>query len=141
MACPWLIKRFIDSGAEFLFVDESQLLQSAEEENATPFDAPRLPEVKLDHRGRHCTFDAILDDYRLNDTALRKLAVIVRAADIRGQEMTASEGAGLKAIAHGFAFLGLSDEERLARGFPIYDALYAYVQQKRDKLGTKDIAN
>ena len=83
MACPWLIKRFIDSGAEFLFVDESRLLQSAEEENAIPFDAPRLPEMKLNHRGMHCTFDAILDDYRLDDIALRGLAVIVRAADIR----------------------------------------------------------
>jgi hypothetical protein len=62
VACPWLIKRFIDSDAKFLFVDESRLLQVAEEENATAFDAPRIPRVRLNHRATCCTFDAILDD-------------------------------------------------------------------------------
>jgi hypothetical protein len=130
VACPWLIKRFIDPDAEFIFVEEAELLQVAREKNATAFDAPRLTAVKLNHRGPHCTFEVILDDYALHDTALRKLAVIVRAADVQGQEFIATEGAGLRAIAEGFANLRLADQERLARGFPIYDALYSYVQQK-----------
>jgi hypothetical protein len=129
VACPWLIKRFVDPNAEFLFVDEAELLIAAQRENATPFDAPRLADVKLNHRGDHCTFDAILDDYGIDDVALRRLALIVRAADIRGQEPTASEGAGLRAIAEGLAALGLTDEERLDRGFPVYDALLAYVRK------------
>jgi len=130
VACPWLIKRFIDPDAEFLFVDESELLQAAQEKDATAFDAPRLAAVKLNHRGPCCTFEAVLDDYAINNKVLRKLAAIVRAADIKGQELTAIEGAGLRAIAEGFASLGLTDEDRLARGFPIYDALYAYAQRK-----------
>ncbi len=129
VACPWLIKRFVDPDAEFLFVDEAELLDAAQRKNAIPFDAPRLSEVKLNHRGDRCTFDAILDDYRLSDAGLRKLALIVRSADIKGREPDAAEGAGLRAIAEGFAALGLSDEERLARGFPLYDALLAYVRK------------
>ncbi len=91
------------------------------------FDAPRLAEVRLNHRGERCSFEAILEDYHLDDPALLRLARIVRAADVKGQEQAAPEGAGLRAIAEGFALLGISDGQRLARQFPIYDALYAYV--------------
>jgi hypothetical protein len=126
VACPWLIRRFVDPEAEFLFVPENQLVETAQREQAIAFDAPRLAEVKLNHRGPHCTFEAILEDYGLNDPALERLGLIVRAADVRGQEQVAREGAGLRAIAHGFALLGLPDEERLARQFPVYDALYEY---------------
>ena len=129
VACPWLIQRFIDREAQFLFVDETDLLRAAAAENATPFDAPRLIEVKLNHRGNRCSFEAILEDYGLTDPALRRLAFIVRAADIKGQESAAAEGPGLRAIAHGFAALGISDEERLAREFPVYDALYEFCRQ------------
>jgi hypothetical protein len=128
VACPWLIRRFVDPQAEFLFVEESELLARANQEQAIPFDAPRFSEVKLNHRGAHCTFDAILEDYKLEDSALGRLALIVRAADIKGQESVAIEGAGLKAIAEGFKAMGLSDEERLARQFPLYDALYEYLR-------------
>ena len=128
VACPWLIKRFIDADAEFLFVSEAELLTAARREHATPFDATRLPEVKLNHRGVRCTFEAILEDFQLTDAALARLGHIVRAADIKGQEHVAAEGLGLRAIAEGFAALGLSDEERLARQFPVYDALYQYVR-------------
>src|SRR5215470_1456147 len=86
VACPWLIQRFIDSEAQFLFVDETDLLRAAAAENATPFDGPRLIEVKLNHRGNRCSFEAILEDYSLTDPALRRLGFIVRAADIKGQE-------------------------------------------------------
>ena len=128
VACPWLIQRFVDPEAEFLFVDESELLAAAKREEATPFDAPRLLEVKLNHRGERCTFEAILEDYNLHDPVLKRLALIVRAADIKGQERVAPEGVGLRALAEGFAAMGLSDEERLARQFPVYDALYEYAR-------------
>jgi hypothetical protein len=126
VACPWLIRRFLDPEAQFLLVDEGELVESARKENAIPFDAPRLSLVKLNHRGERCTFEAIIEDYRLSAPGLVKLALIVRAADIKGQEHVAPEGVGLRAIAEGFALMGLSDDDRLARQFPIYDALYEY---------------
>ena len=130
VACPWLIKRFIDADAEFLFVPEQELLDAAAREGATPFDATRFSEVTLNHRGDRCTFEAILEDFNLRDEALRRLGSIVRAADVKGQEHVAAEGVGLRAIAQGFAELGLSDNERLRVGFPVYDALYAYVSHR-----------
>ena len=84
VACPWLIRRFIDANAEFLFVAEDQLLETARRQEAIPFDATRLPEVKLNHRGERCTFEAILEDYKLSDPALHRLALIVRGADVKG---------------------------------------------------------
>lgn len=130
VACPWLIKRFVDSDAEFLFVPEGELLATAKREHATPFDATRFQEVKLNHRGERCTFEAILEDFKLADPGLERLGKIVRAADVKGQEHVAPEGFGLRAVAEGFAALGISDEERLNREFPVYDALYAYVRQQ-----------
>jgi hypothetical protein len=129
VACPWLIRHFVDPTAEFLFVDESELLDLAQREGAIPFDAPKLPEVKLNHRGKRCTFEAILEDYKLEEPGLGSLALIVRAADIRGQEHVAAEGPGLRAMAEGFRALGLSDAESLARQFPTYDALFAYCRK------------
>jgi hypothetical protein len=130
VACPWLIKRFVDRDAEFLFVPEGELLAAAKREDATPFDATRFTEVTLNHRGDRCTFEAILEDFHLSDPALQRLGWIVRAADVKGQESIAPEGIGLRAMAQGFAALGLSDEERLRRQFPLYDALYAYAQKQ-----------
>ncbi len=130
VACPWLIKRFVDREAEFLFVPEDELLEAARRENATPFDANGLPEVKLNHRGNRCTFEAILEDYNLSDGALQRLGLIVRAADVKGQEHVAPEGLGLRALAEGFAQMGISDKERLARQFPVYDALYEYARRQ-----------
>ncbi len=126
VACPWLIRRFVDPTAEFIFVAEGELLVAATKESAIPFDAPRLPGVKLNHRGERCTFEAIIEDYQLSEPGLSRVALIVRAADIKGQEHVAPEGVGLRAIAEGFALMGLSDEERLARQFPVYDALYEH---------------
>jgi|SRR6516162_1608445 len=123
VACPWLIKRFVDAEANFIFVPEAQLLESARREGATPFDGNRIPEVRLNHRGDRCTFEAILEDFHLDDPTLHRLGLIVRGADVKGQEQIAPESAG-------FAALGISDEERLAREFPVYDALYAYLRQK-----------
>ena len=92
VACPWLIRRFIDPQAQFLFVEETSLLASAARENAIPFDAPRLSEVKLNHRGVRCSFEAIIEDYHLKAPDLERLALIVRAADVKGQEHVAPEG-------------------------------------------------
>lgn len=128
VACPWLIKRFVDPDAEFLFVPEAELREAAAREGATPFDATRLPEIALNHRGERCTFEAILEDFRVADPVLTRMGRIVRAADVIGQEGVAQEGVGLRAIAHGFASLGISDAQRLKRQFPMYDALYAYLR-------------
>ncbi len=125
VACPWLIKRFVDHNANFLFVPEEKLLDRAKS-GAIPFDAPRLPEVKLNHRGVRCTFEAIIEDYTVTAPGLERLALIVRAADIKGQEQVAPEGAGLRAIAEGLAAMKLPDQERLRYGFVIYDALLEY---------------
>jgi hypothetical protein len=130
VACPWLIKRFVDPQAQFFFVEEGELLEQAKVQDATPFDAPKIAAVKLNHRGSRCSFEAIIEDFNLADPALQKLALIVRAADVKGQENMAAEGIGLRSIAQGFAAMGLSDQERLVRQFPVYDALYAYVQGK-----------
>jgi hypothetical protein len=130
VACPWLIKRFVDPHAEFLFVPEAELLAAASREGATPFDATRLPQVRLNHRGERCTFEAILEDFNLSDPALQRMGHIVRAADVKGQESLTPEGPGLRAIAEGFAALGIADEERLRLEFPVYDALYAYARRR-----------
>jgi hypothetical protein len=128
VACPWLIRRFVDPQAEFLFVEDSKLLETAERERAIPFDAPKLSAVKLNHRGERCSFEAIIEDYHLSAPGLARLALIVRAADVKGQEDVAPEGIGLRAIAQGTAALGISDQQRLAQGFPIYDALLQYAR-------------
>ncbi len=138
VACPWLIRRFIDRDAEFIFVEESKLLETAEREHAIPFDAPKLAAVKLNHRGERCSFEAIIEDYHLTAPGLAQLALIVRAADVQGQEHQAPEGFGLRAIAHGTAALGLPDQHRLAQGFPIYDALLAYARERGTKQPTDD---
>jgi len=130
VACPWLIRRFVDPHAEFLFVPEEQLLEASRRNDAIPFDASRIPEVKLNHRGDRCTFEAILEDYRLNDPALHKLALIVRGADVKGQEQISPVSAGLRAIADGFALTVKNDKERLEQEFPIYDALLEYVRRQ-----------
>ncbi len=130
VACPWLIKRFVDPQAEFFFVEEKYLLEESKRRDAIPFDAPKIETIKLNHRGPRCTFEAIIEDFAITDSAVQRLGLIVRAADVKGQEEAAPEGVGLRSIAQGFAAMGLSDQERLARQFPVYDALYAYIQGK-----------
>ena len=96
--------------------------------NATPFSAPNISEIKLSHRGERCTFEAILEGLSPRRCGVAATRLIVRAADVKGQETDASEGVGLRAVASGFVSMGLSDEERLAQQFPVYDALYQYAQ-------------
>ena len=122
VACPWLIKRFVDSGAEFVFVAASQVEPVAKELGAVPFD---IPGCELGHKGNNCSFDSIIEKYALKDKALLRLAKIVNAADTdRLDSETVS--AGLEAIATGFGLLYPDDMENLEIQFKVYDALYAW---------------
>ena len=126
IACPWLISRFIDRDAEFLFVPSDQVMTVASRDQAIPYD---VPDVELGHHGDHCSFDAFLEKYRLDDPALRALALIVRGADTSNLALT-PESAGLFAYATGFAATSKDDFDNMARQFPAYDALYAYCQNQ-----------
>lgn len=127
IACPWLIRRFIDQDAEFLFVPRDQVMTVAAREGATPYD---VPGVELGHVAGRCSFESIVEKYDLGrDPALAKLAKIVHAADVSADLNTAPEGAGLLAVAQGFALLhGTDDHKKLALETPVYDALYAWCQ-------------
>jgi len=122
VACPWLIRRFVDSEAEFLFASKSRISDAAEREGAIPFDAPRL---ELGHHDDGCTFDAIIKKYDLTDKALLRMAKIVNAADT-DRLNDDPIAAGLEAIAVGYSIRFPDDEENLEYQFEVYDALYAW---------------
>lgn len=122
IACPWLIARFIDREPEFLFVPADQVMAVAAREGAVPFD---VPGVELGHHGAGCSFDAFLDKYKLDEPALRALALIVRGADTSQRALT-PESAGLYAWATGFQVISRDDHDNMAKQFPMYDAIYAY---------------
>jgi len=122
VACPWLITRFIDSEAEFLFVAPSQVHETAHREQALAFDAPG---VELGHRDGKCTFEVLIDTYGLRDRALARLAQIVHAADTDQLDKDPL-AAGLEAIAVGYSLRFPDDQENLSRQFDVYDALYAW---------------
>ena len=126
IACPWLTQRFLYPGAEFLFVADAEVMETARREGAVPFD---VPGVELGHHGERCSFDAFLDTYRLEDPALHALAAIVRGADTDAREI-AREAWGLFAIASGFRLISRDDHENMARQFPVYDGLYAYCRER-----------
>ncbi len=126
VACPWLIRRFVDPAAEFLYVPADQVMAVAEREGATPFD---VSGVELGHHGPACSFDAIIEKYGLTDPALLRLALIVRGADTAAKDL-APESRGLEAIADGFRLHYQDDQQQLAAELPVYDALYAYCQQQ-----------
>ena len=125
VACPWLIKRFVDSQAEFLYVPPEQVMDVAKREDAIPFD---VANVELGHNGPECSFDAIIKKYNLTDRALQRLALIVRGADTEARDLT-PESRGLEAIAEGFRLVYQNDHELLERELSVYDALYAHCQQ------------
>jgi len=126
-ASAWLIQRFVDPAAEFLYVPREAVMTRAAAEGAIPF---HVSEAELGKRGGRTGFDAILDTYGLADPALHLLAKIVRGADRADREERAPEADGLWAVSHGFFLLGLPDGESLARQAPVFDALYAYCQEK-----------
>ncbi len=124
IACPWLIRRFVDKEAEFLYLPHNTKWN--EFKDVIPFDAPG---VELGHHGPECSFDAIIKKYKLTDPALRLLAKIVRAADTDDKSL-APEGSGLEAIAEGFRRIAKDDFDNQRMQFPVYDALYACCQAR-----------
>ena len=122
IACPWLVTRFIDEAPEFLYVPVGDVLKVAADTGAIPYD---VPNVELGHHGDSCSFDAFIAKYKLEDPALNKLALIVRAADC-AQPQLAKEAAGLLAISKGLSLNFADDHEMLRHGMVIYDALYAW---------------
>lgn len=131
VACPWLIRKFVDPEAEFLYVASDQVMAVAERESAVPYD---VPDVELGHRGAECSFDAIIRTYHLADPALSRMALIVRGADTDDKDLT-PESRGLEAIAAGFQAAYADDHEQLAAELPVYDALYAYCQLQIGRSG------
>ena len=128
VACPWLIRKFIDPQAQFLFVPEDKVLEVAKREGATPFD---VKGVEFGHHGKECSFDALVKKYQLErDPAIVLLAKIVNGADTDNTLWNQPEAAGLNAIAEGFRHLGYKvDLEIIAAESIVYDALYAYCQE------------
>jgi hypothetical protein len=129
VACPWLIRRFVDPEAEFLFVAADRVMEIAEREQATPFD---VKGVELGHHGKECSFEAIVKKHGLDsDPAMELLARIVNGADTDNTLWHQPESAGLKAVAEGFRGLGFRDDHELnAAEWIVYDALYAYCRQQ-----------
>jgi hypothetical protein len=128
IACPWLIKRFIDPGAEFLFVPAPEVASAAEQSGAIPYD---IGGVELGHVDGRCSFESIILKYGLCDPALDRLAQIVHGADVSEDVGQTPEAAGLKATAHGFAMVhGENDHLKIELETPLYDALYAWCQKE-----------
>ena len=133
VACPWLITRFVDNEAEFLFVPKNQIERTVKETGAIPFDAPG---VELGHKDGRCSFESILVKYDLKDPALARLAQIVHAADVEADIDKDPIARGLEAIATGFGLRYPNDEENLLHQFEVYDSLYAWCRmQVKDEGG------
>jgi hypothetical protein len=126
VACPWLIRTFVDAEPEFIFVAPEEIPGVVSTQGAIPYDAPG---VELGHHGAQCSFDAILENYNLTDPALQRLALIVRGADTDDKKLT-PESRGLEAVAEGFRRMahaeGYDDRETNRREWIVYDALYLY---------------
>ena len=132
VACPWLITRFIDSDAEFLFVPKSKVMEIATREGAIAFDTPG---AELHHREDLCTFDVIIKEYKLTDKALLRLAKIINAADTNRLDADPL-AAGFEAIAVGYSLRYPDDLENIAGQFEVYDALYAWCRLDVAKSGS-----
>jgi rhodanese-related sulfurtransferase len=130
IACPWLVRRYIDPLAEFHYVAPDRVLTAAGELGAIPYD---VPGVQLSHRGERCSFDAMLDDFGLDDPALRALATIVRGADTARLDL-APQSPGLLALSLGLSALYRDDHEMLEHGIAMYDALHAWLRAARDEV-------
>ena len=126
IACPWLVARFIDADAEFVYVPRDRVLAAAEEKEAIPYD---IPDVHFGHAGDRCSFDAFIAHYRLRDLALDRLALIVRGADT-GKPDLAPQGPGLLAVSQGLSRNFPDDHEMLKHGMVMYDALYAWCKEQ-----------
>ena len=132
IACPWLIKNFVDRRAEFIYVPTEQVLTKAKELDAIPYD---IPGVEYSHEGEFCTFDTILKKHKLADPALLQMAVIIRGADTDRFDL-AKQSAGLWAISAGLSHNFKTDFEMLEVGMKIYDALYSWAKFVSDERHT-----
>ena len=130
VACPWLIKNFVDKDAEFIYVPTDKVIEKSQELDAIPYD---IPGVELTHEGEYCSFDAILKKYNLKDEGLLRLATIVRAADTDTLEKSA-QAAGLFAISAGLSHNFKDDHEMLKHGMVMYDALYSWCKYVSDEI-------
>ena len=128
VACPWLVKRFVDPDAEFIYVATEDVMTAAQRENAIPYD---VKDVELGHVDGRCSFESIILKYDVKDPALDRLAKIVHGADVAADRDISPEAAGLYAIANGFALLhGEDDHRKIELETPMYDALYAWCQKE-----------
>ena len=132
IACPWLIRRFIDAGAEFLYVPAGEVLAAAKARSAIPYD---VPDVEFTHVGGRCSFDAFVYRYGLGDPALQQLSLIVRGADTNRPEL-APQSAGLVALSLGLSAVFADDHEMLEHGMTMYDALYAWCRSEKTEVHT-----
>jgi rhodanese-related sulfurtransferase len=127
IACPWLVRRFVDPLARFDYVPPERVLEAARETGAVPYD---VPGVRFSHRGERCSFDALLEDLDLREPALDRLAVIVRGADTARLDL-APQAAGLLAVSLGLSRIHADDAAMLEAAMPVYDALYAWCREAR----------
>jgi hypothetical protein len=127
IACPWLIRKFIDLEAEIVYVPRDEVLDYAEREGAISFDAPG---AKYTHRDGKCSFETLVEEYEITDPAVAVLARVVHGADVPEDRDVTPQSRGLEAIADGFALLELDDQRQLELELPVYDALYAWAQQE-----------
>jgi hypothetical protein len=127
IACPWLIKNFIDPDAEFLYVPTDEVLEVAEREGAHSYDAPG---ARYTHRDGLCSFEVLVEEYEIEDPAVARLARIVHGADVSDDRDATPESRGLLAVAEGFHLLELGDHRQLELSLPVYDALYAWCKDQ-----------
>ncbi|HJS38822.1 MAG TPA: chromate resistance protein ChrB domain-containing protein [Burkholderiales bacterium] len=132
IACPWLVRRFIDPDAEFLYVPKEDVLRVAKERSAIPYD---VPDVEFTHVGGRCSFDAFVYRYHLTDPAMQELASIVRGADTNRPDL-APQAAGLVSVSLGLSALYADDHEMLEHGMVVYDALYAWCRGDKNEVHT-----
>ena len=127
IACPWLIRKFIDPDAEIVYVPRDEVLAYAQREGATSFDAPG---ATYTHRGPKCSFEVLVDEFKIDDPAVAMMARVIHGADVSEDVGETAESAGLLAIADGFALLDVDDQRQLALELPVYDALYAWAKER-----------
>jgi hypothetical protein len=127
VACPWLIRKFIDPEAEIVYVPADDVLPYAQREGATSFDAPG---ARYTHRDGKCSFETLVEEYRIDDPAVALMARVIHGADVADDRDATLESRGLLAIADGFALLDIEDQRQLELELPVYDALYAWAKEQ-----------
>jgi len=133
IACPWLIRKLIDPDAEIVYVPRDEVLDFAQREGATSFDAPG---ARYTHRDGKCSFEVLVEDFGIVDPAIALMARVIHGADVSEDRDATPESAGLLAIADGFALLGVDDQRQLELELPVYDALYAWALAEVARAGS-----